>query len=606
MKETQIMDCRAKLLSKRLLIWALSIGMLLSLTGYALPQSATELGKTDMLRFDAIIELNAPLCRTHVVLFARYWVSPELYRMAVVWAEPHAGSLNFPIFPRTLNVASDSNDFMVEHQFRHMYDGIFLRPLGRRGPFLHKFNSYYFSDIRFAEQDALDMRIHSSNIEPLKKTGEAGAERIFNVNVSGPCDGSGQKPARLSVRTTKGRLDELHLLDAEGKLLKSIEYEYKEQKDGGQLHKQIVLLPERPITVGFKGKGPTITIGSEKHQYSELETTHHQGGRKCIVDYQPLEIDGREVSLPCRITVFSGDGNRILRSAKLYNFTQCQIGTDQLDEAAKQFSFLDDDETTCREMLLKYWLKDPAEVDHADVKTLKQLQVHFTEKSTAGMTLGEQLKHVNILLQLDWMLGYTPQLERDFQEYLSLLTNNDLGRMILVGGQNAIEMTSRWGQLDTADRLLEIWLDVVVSQNNVESFLNFAADSIRKKDFWTTARLMDKVLETSRLSISQRFVAQAIRCLCLTRLCEMLDNPDRIKTELDVAQARWVSSMTSADSLRTSASQGIVEAKRLFTAVDEPTREQNVLRAQLEKVNPRTQNEAVDDPIYDGDKKASL
>jgi hypothetical protein len=169
---------------------------------------------------------------------------------------------------------------------------------------------------------------------------------------------------------------------------------------------------------------------------------------------------------------------------------------------------------------------------------------------------------------------------------MSLLVSNELGRMILVGGQNAIEMTSRWGQFDTADSLLDIWLDVAVKQNDVESVLDFAADSIRKKDLWITAGLMDKVLETPRLSDAQRFVALAIRCICLSRLCEMLDNPDGIKNELDATQAGWVSSHISAASLRTSAGQGITEAKQLFTAVDKPTREQKVLRAQLEKIQP--------------------
>ena len=582
-------NCRSKF-RILLLIWTLSIGILSVLTNSAKTEPASVPKKTAMLRFDSVIELNAPLCRTHVVLFARYWVSPEIYRMAVVWGEPHTGSLNFPIFPRSLNVASDQAGFRIEHQFQHIYDGVYPRPLGQRGPFRHQFNSYYFSDIRFAEQDALDMRIHSSDIGPLKKMG------IYDVNVPVPDDGFGQKPANLGVRAANGRLNELRLLDAEGKLLKSIEYEYKEQKDGGQLNKQIVLLPERPITVGFKGKVPTITIGGEKQQYSQLETTHHQGGRKCIVDYQPIEIAGREVSLPARITVYSGDGDSILRSAKLYNFTQCQISTDQLKKAAERFSFLDGDETICREMLLKYWLKDPSEVAQADVKTLERLGAHFEDKSVAGMTAGEQLRRVNILLQLDWMLGHMPQLERDFREYLSLLVSSDLGRMVLVGGQNAIEMTSRLGQLDTADKLLEIWLDVAVSQNDVKSILDFAADSIRKKDLWTTAGLMDKVIETPRLSEAQRFVAQAVRCLCLARLCEMLDNPDRIKTELDIAQAGWVSYQRSPESLRTSARQDIVEAKRLFDGLAEPTRQQKVLRAQLEKVNPGTQNAEVNDP----------
>jgi hypothetical protein len=577
------MDCHSTYI-KSVLICIMSLVILSILMNNTIANEITTHDTTDILQFDSIIELNAPLCRTYVVLFARYWVSPENYRIAIIWAEPYAGSLNFPIFPRSLNVTSDQAAFRIQHQFIHTYDGVFPRPIGQHGPFIHNFNSYYFSDIRFAEQDALDMRIHTSDIGALEKTGEKVAKRIFDVNLPKPGNGSAQKPARLSVRVTKDRLDELRLLDSEGKLLKSIEYKYKEQNGETQLHKQIVLLTERPITVGFKGEGPTITIGGEKHQYSELETTHHQGGRKCVVDYQSEKIGERMQALPWRITVYNGDGTRILRSAKLYNFTQCQISTDKLEEAAKRFSFFDDDETMCREMLLKYWLKAPSEVAQADHNTMEQLQGGFAEKSTEGMTAGEQLKRINILMQLEWMLGNMPQLERDFQEYLNLLVGNDLYKMILVGGQNAIEMTSRWGQFDTADRLLDIWVDIAVSQNDVETVLNFAADSIRKKDLWTTARLMDKVIEKPRLLDAQRFVAQAIRCLCLTRLCEMLDNPDSIKNELDAAQAGWVSRQTTAEFLRASVNQGIVETKQLFAGFDKPTREQKVLIAQLEKI----------------------
>jgi hypothetical protein len=93
-------------------------------------------------------------------------------------------------------------------------------------------------------------------------------------------------------------------------------------------------------------------------------------------------------------------------------------------------------------------------------------------------------------------------------------------------------------------------------------------------------------MEKYPLSEAQRFIAQAIRCLCLERLCEMLDNPDRIKTELDAVQVGWVSRQTDVESLRTSTGQSIIDAKQLFTAVAEPTQEQKVLRAQLEKIQP--------------------
>jgi hypothetical protein len=144
--------------------------------------------------------------------------------------------------------------------------------------------------------------------------------------------------------------------------------------------------------------------------------------------------------------------------------------------------------------------------------------------------------------------------------------------------------------------MLETWMDVAVSQNDVESVLDFAADSVRKKRFWTIVKLMDKVLEEPQLSASQQFVGKALRCIGLARLCEMLDNPDRIKTELDIAQARWVSSQVGTESIRRDLTQSMFAAKQLFDSLDKPTRQHKVLRAQLEKVNPETQNAEVNDP----------
>ena len=75
----------------------LAVGSI-ALSGYVMAKpDAVPVGRNvGPLRFDACLELNAPLVGTHVVLFLRYWVSATSYRVAVIWAEPHAGSLNFP------------------------------------------------------------------------------------------------------------------------------------------------------------------------------------------------------------------------------------------------------------------------------------------------------------------------------------------------------------------------------------------------------------------------------------------------------------------------------------------------------------------------------
>ena len=93
-------------------------------------------------------------------------------------------------------------------------------------------------------------------------------------------------------------MDEVTLLDSDGQLLKRVQYEYAGQGDAKRLKRQTMFLPERPITVAFGGEGPTITIGGQKRRYSQLEIMDPPGGRKCIVDYQPVELRGRAMDLP--------------------------------------------------------------------------------------------------------------------------------------------------------------------------------------------------------------------------------------------------------------------------------------------------------------------
>jgi hypothetical protein len=491
-------------------------------------QRAMAREKSGAICFDAPIELNAPLCRTYVVLFARYWVWADSYRVAVVWAEPHEGSLNFPIYPPTLNIVSDPNCFRITHQVVHTYDGTFAKPLGERGPFRHRFNSYPFSEIRFGEQEALDLRTR------------IGATQM-------PPDANGQG-VRAGARS------------------------------------QTVLLPERPITVAFQGEGPTITIGGQKRRYKELETLDRAGGRKVILDYQPIEIRGRGVSLPTRIEVYTGDGRQLLRSARLFNCTACALTGDEVRQSAERFSRFDPNEARCRDLLIEYWLKSRSEVAKEDIGTLKQLRRQFADQAGAAATVGENLKRVNMLLQADWMLDDPNALAGDFREYTRLLRSNGLGRMVLFGGENVIETTSRWGQPDTADKLMPIWLNAAVSENDMPSILDFASARLAKGGFWTAANLLEKALDNPAIPADQRSVGQALRALALSKLCEMVENPDYIKTESGIAQARWALWGRSEASLREELRASIGAAQKSFAATERPAREDQALKQKLDAI----------------------
>jgi hypothetical protein len=522
----------------------------LLVAGNAQPKGAAAQDQASTVQFDAILELNAPTLATHIVLFARYWVAPDFYCMAVVWGEPHAGGLNFPTYPPTLNVISDPQRFAISHQFHSLYDRAFAKPVGSRGPFRDKMNSYDLSAIRFAEKDARDL----------------------------------QDLAREKTSTNERHLDELSLYAENGGLVESIQYEYAGEQKDSPLLKQQALLPERPITVGFSDRGPTITVGGQKQQYSELETVHHKSGRRCVVDYAQQTIGGHSVSLPARIAVYSGDGERLLRSARLCNVTTCELTTDEVRQAAEQFSLFDPNDLKCRELLLKYWLKSRSEVAADDVATLEQLRRHFARESSGGVSVGEQLKRVNTLLQLDWMLDDPNRLEEDFRQYTRLLRSNGLGRMVLFGGENVIETTTRWGQIDAADRLLAIWRDAGASDNDARSILDFASANMAKESYWTTAKLLEKSLASQDWG-ERRLAGQVLRCAALARLHEGFVKPEEfLKTEQAKAQAGWVATCFGIENVTQALRDALGEARQTFANVAQPTKQQTALEGQLEAI----------------------
>jgi hypothetical protein len=568
------------------------------LVGSVFAPRAMSSNRTLGVQFDAILELNAPLCRTHVGLFARYWVSPQFYRAAVVWAEPHEGSLNFPIYPPTLSVASDPNTLTINHQFQHIYDGVFRKPFEPRGPFQHRFNAYALADIRFAEQEALAQRIYISDLKGFVNEGEM-HEQIVDIPSGGGDARVARGVAQIRARRSQGRLDDLYLLDPNGRLLKSINYEYGDADNDSPLLRERVFLAEHPIMVGFNRGGPTITISGATRQYSRLETMLHEGGRQCIVDFGMQRIGRRSLSLPVRIVVYSGDQRQVLRSVRLYNFVACGPTADRVEAEARRYAGFDANDMGCREMLLKHWMKPPQGIPATDVNTLRHLRTCFANAHRTDGTAGQELKRINGLLQVDWMLADVNRLEEDFREYLSLLAASQLQRMILFGGRNIVETTLRWRQSEVAERLLCLWLDAAVSQNDINSILDFADADFARGHFWTTAALTDRMRRDPRLAPSERFVAQAIRCLALARICQTKERPDPGATDLATAQRRWAMAHLGAQTRRAQIREDADAARQIFVTIERPTQEQRAWKKQLDVLeqNLLADRSGSDDPV---------
>lgn len=539
-----------------------------------------------ILQFDGIVELNAPHFQTHVLLFVRYWVSPEFYDVAVTWAEPHVGSLNFPLYPITTVIESNERSFSLTNDVHSMYNSVFSKPIGRRGVFRYMFNDYPIPNIRFAESDALASRIYTNDLAKLASQTEDDWQTIDIANSTNE-KGIDREVAKVNLRVTDGRIDALKLMDAKAQLIKSIEYEYSAQKQGPLLSKQKVVLAERPLSLGFRGDGIKMTVDGKEQTYRELPGSHHKGTRTCSVDYEPTKMGDKSIALPVRVVVRAPDGQTVLRSARLFNFKQLELNPEQARKPADGLAHFDSSERKCREMLLKYWQKDPAEVQDEDLKILRQLQTHFEEVPIVGKTAGEQLRRINMLLELDWMLGERDRLQEHFEQYLAILTANNLNRMVLVGGLHVIDTTIRWRQFAVADHLLQTWVETAIAVNNAEAILNFGQSVIRKSRSWMIAGLIEKSLASSNKWGKKRFNAEALKCMAIHKLYEMLQNPERNKIGIGIAQARLVSSSKTIDELLTTLTESITQAQNTFANLAEPTPKQKALKAQLDKISQK-------------------
>lgn len=192
-----------------------------------------------------------------------------------------------------------------------------------------------------------------------------------------------------------------------------------------------------------------------------------------------------------------------------------------------------------------------------------------------------------MLLQIDWMLGDSEQLKKHFQQYLNILSANDLDRMVLVGGQYAIETTIRWRHFAVADDLLEKWVDRAIAANDEEAILDFGESVIVKNRFWTVARLLEKSLSSPEKWGQKRFNAESLRCIALYRLCEIIQNTNKVKKGLIMAQANWVSSSTSIDKLHGILNESIADAQKTYANLSGPTPKQKKLWAQLDQISQK-------------------
>ena len=101
-----------------------------------------EIEKPQVISYDAIMELDSPITSKYVVLFVRYCIVGDKYKVDIAWAEPHIGALNYCLYPVTLSVDSEPMSFSTNSQLSKYARSAFKKPINKRGPFTYLFNAY--------------------------------------------------------------------------------------------------------------------------------------------------------------------------------------------------------------------------------------------------------------------------------------------------------------------------------------------------------------------------------------------------------------------------------------------------------------------------------
>ena len=299
-----------------------------------------------------------------------------------------------------------------------------------------------------------------------------------------------------------------------------------------------------------------------------------------------MSLGHKKVPLPVKITVRNKIDGRILRTACLVNFKQVELDVAGVKSSTRQFSGFTSGLQKYWQLREKYWNKSPEHVENEDVEVIKQL-LDSTEKDLAvsDNSTGEKFKNLNIMIELNRIIGNATEMERHYQSYLSILCESKLTQMMLVGGYGVIETSMFRKRQSEAERLLGPWINTVLEINDGDLILHFARSQLAKKRLWTTVKLLEALLDKKTCPANVRFEAEAIRSITLDKLCKLLRSEDIDKKGLKAeVQANWVVPI-GKHNLDEMLDKSKDQASQSFAELSEPTESQQALKAQLDKID---------------------
>ncbi len=517
----------------------------------------------EAIRFDALLRIRQPEFGSAIALYARYWVTRDAIRTEVVWCEPHWNSVNYGYYPVSLLVRSDKDTFTVANSVRGK-KWSYSKPAGPRGVFSRKFNDYPVGDLRYTEEESLSGRVLSGDVHRAAGSAEGKDACTYyypeTARRSYDC---------LSVKKTDGLLRELALAGPANVQPKSIEYSYDISGDSPRLAKEAVTLHEHSILVGGT-EALDLTVNGKRVRYSTWPTDYHRGGRDCSVTYRTVPLAGKRANVPVSIKVSRKTDGRFLRGAEMTGFTLLD-GEDRrilASPEASRYSRYTFDESLWRALVIRNWLKDSNDITAEDQKTFKRLGQAFGALQQDDGDPGHRLKHTHMLCMVNMMLGRNDESIECFRRYLGILKDSRQYWMMLVGGQEFINLAIRWRKMGLADKAISLWTDLCLESCNTSDILEMISKGVARSQFYTFY-ILGASLESESLQPEERFELHYLLSVAADSMLHTTEADVGEFTKLGVYHYTWAG--LSASDLRNIFEEEKRQALTAFNEIDTPS-----------------------------------
>lgn len=531
------------------------------------------------LQFDATFEMRFEMTHSIIVLFARYWVWKDAYRVEIVWSEPGCNPQHFPCYPVSLTIRNTQSEFSVANPVIKK-KSLHAKPIPPRGSLTDIAGAYDMANTRFLEGEAAAYRVYAKDI-----TDFSGAETETFVM---PVEGGERSIGSLAVDFEGDLLCALTLLDEKGEEQKTINYFYMSDDGKNILKKQEVTLFESRIMAG--NSETVVKRGDRQEMYTQVPLTYHKGNRNCVVMYDRIEISGRQATLP--VSIETRAGNVLLRRVVFSKYRSLDSADRDLLESAEpsSYSTLSDDELLLQVLLGKYWLAESNTVSPEDKETLGRLETEFSAWGFKEGTVGERLRRLYMLAMVEMMLDNTESLARLFDTYIAVLKESGIRPgALLYGGRDFIRLAIRWDKLELADQAMLSWLETSKEIEDTSEIIEFARMEMLGKYPWTTYRLLDTLLQRT-YDASPRFHIQYLMCGTLGQLvAEYSTSPKKrdIKGSYHPTQV-FESPKALMDLLANTTENTMYD----YSSIAKPSKDEEQMKAMIENEIPAMLNSA--------------